>query len=168
MASEQILQAKKEAVCNLTEKLKAAKAGVLVDYIGINVEDDTKLRRELREAGVNYSVIKNSILRFATKDAGLEGFDEFLSGSSALALSNDDEIAPAKILGKYAKDHSDKFSVKCGFMDGKLISSQEVMALSKIPGKDALLTGIACALNMPIKGIVLALKAITEKDNDVA
>lgn len=168
MASETILNAKKEAVKALSEKIKAAKAGVLVDYIGINVADDTKLRRDLREAGVDYSVIKNSILHFAAADAGIEGLDEFLSGSTALALSTEDEIAPAKVLGKYAKDHSDKFSVKCGFMEGKLVTSDEVMALSKIPGKEALLTGIACALNMPIKGVVLALKAVAEKDGEVA
>lgn len=98
MPSEKILQAKKEAVEQLVEKLKAAQSGVLVDYIGINVADDTKLRRELREAGVEYTVVKNSILRFAAKEAGLEGLTSYLSGSTAIALSNDDPVAPAKIL----------------------------------------------------------------------
>lgn len=165
MASESILQSKKEAVNELSEKLKQAKSAVLVDYIGINVADDTKLRRDLREAGVHYSVVKNSILHFAAQDAGYEGIDEFLSGSSAIALS-DDEIAPAKVLGNFAKGSEGKFTVKCGFMDGKIMTSDEVMALSKIPGKESLLTGIACALNMPIKGVVLALKAVAEKSGE--
>ncbi|MBQ2998346.1 MAG: 50S ribosomal protein L10, partial [Oscillospiraceae bacterium] len=118
MASEKILQAKKEAVAELVEKLKVAKSGVLVDYVGINVADDTKLRRELREAGVEYTVIKNSILRFAAKEAGYGELDAFLSGSTALALSNDDPVAPAKILGKFAEGSNGKFSLKAGFVEG--------------------------------------------------
>ena len=94
MPSEKILQAKKETVEQLVEKLKAAQSGVLVDYIGINVADDTKLRRELREAGVEYTVVKNSILRFAAKEAGLEGLTYYLDGSTAIGLSNDDPVAP--------------------------------------------------------------------------
>ena len=117
MASEKILQAKKEAVAELVEKLKAAKSGVLVDYVGINVADDTKLRRELREAGVEYTVIKNSILRFAAKEAGYGELDAYLSGSTALALSNDDPVAPAKILGKFAEGSNGKFSLKAGFVE---------------------------------------------------
>ena len=108
MPSEKILQAKKETVEQLVEKLKAAQSGVLVDYIGINVADDTKLRRELREAGVEYTVVKNSILRFAAKEAGLEGLTSYLSGSTAIALSNDDPVAPAKILGKFARKDSEQ------------------------------------------------------------
>lgn len=164
MASETILQSKKEAVNELSAKLKEAKSAVLVDYIGINVADDTKLRRDLREAGVTYSVVKNSILHFAAKDAGYEGIDEFLSGSTAIATC-EDEIAAAKVLGKFSRESTSNYTIKCGFMDGKLMSADEVMALSKIPGKEALLTGIACALNMPIKGVVLALKAVADKGN---
>ena len=164
MPSEKILQAKKDAVVELVEKLKNAQAGVLVDYIGINVADDTKLRRELREAGVEYTVIKNSILHFAAKEAGYEGLDAYLSGSTALALSNDDPVAPAKILGKFADDSKGKFSVKCGFMDGEIMTEAEVMELSKLPSKEGLLTALVCALASPIKGIAIALNEIVEKN----
>ncbi len=164
MPSEKILQAKKEAVAELVEKLKSAQAGVLVDYIGINVADDTKLRRELREAGVEYTVVKNTILHFAAKEAGFEGFDPYLSGSTAIALSNEEPLAPAKILGKFADDSNGKFSVKCGFMDGEIITKEEVMELSKLPNKEGLLTALVCALASPIKGIAIALNEIVKKN----
>ena len=164
MPSEKILQAKKEAVAELVEKLKNAPSGVLVDYIGINVADDTKLRRELREAGVEYTVVKNSILRFAAKEAGYEGLTSYLSGSTAIALSSDDAIAPAKILGKFAENSNGKFSVKAGFMEGNVMTEAEVMELSKLPSKEGLLTALVCALISPIRGVAVALNKIVEKD----
>ena len=164
MPSEKILQAKKEAVAELVEKLKNAPSGVLVDYIGINVADDTKLRRELREAGVEYTVVKNSILRFAAKEAGYEGLTSYLSGSTAIALSSDDAIAPAKILGKFAEKSNGKFSVKAGFMEGNVMTEAEVMELSKLPSKEGLLTALVCALISPIRGVAVALNKIVEKD----
>jgi large subunit ribosomal protein L10 len=164
MASEKILQTKKEAVEELVKKLNAAKSGVLVDYIGINVADDTKLRRELREAGVEYAVVKNSILRFASKEAGYEGLDAFLSGSTAIALSNDDPIAPAKILGKFADDSKGKFSLKGGFIDGEVIDETKVSALAKMPSKEEILTMIVIALSSPVKGIAVALDKMVKKN----
>ena len=164
MASEKILQEKKEAVAALSEKLKNAQAGVLVDYIGINVADDTKLRRELREAGVEYTVVKNSILRFAAKEAGYEDLDSYLSGSTAIAISNDDPIAPAKILGKFAEDSNGKFTLKCGFIDGEVMNQAQVVELSKLPSKEGILTAIVCALASPIKGIAVALNEISKKN----
>ena len=164
MPSEKILQAKKEAVEQLVEKLKAAQSGVLVDYIGINVADDTKLRRELREAGVEYTVVKNSILRFAAKEAGLEGLTPYLSGSTAIALSNDDPVAPAKILGKFADDSKGKFTLKAGFLDGEVLDQAQVIELSKTPSKEEILTMIIMALVSPIKGIAVALDKIANTD----
>ena len=160
MPSEKILQAKKEAVEQLVEKLKAAQSGVLVDYIGINVADDTKLRRELREAGVEYTVVKNSILRFAAKEAGLEGLTPYLSGSTAIALSNDDPVAPAKILGKFADDSKGKFTLKAG----EVLDQAQVIELSKTPSKEEILTMIVMALVSPIKGIAVALDKIANPD----
>ena len=161
MPSEKILQAKKEAVEQLVEKLKAAQSGVLVDYIGINVADDTKLRRELREAGVEYTVVKNSILRFAAK---VEGLTPYLSGSTAIALSNDDPVAPAKILGKFADDSKGKFTLKAGFLDGEVLDQAQVIELSKTPSKEEILTMIVMALVSPIKGIAVALDKIANPD----
>ena len=165
MASEKILQAKKEAVAELVEKLKAAKSGVLVDYVGINVADDTKLRRELREAGVEYTVIKNSILRFAAEEAGYGELDAYLSGSTALAISNDDPVAPAKILGKFAEKSNGKFSLKAGFIDGEVLNEAKVIELSKTPSKEEILTMLVIALTSPIKGMAVALDKIVEKGN---
>lgn len=168
MASEANLQQKKEAVEALVAKLKDAEAGVLVDYIGINVADDTKLRRSLREAGVEYSVVKNSILSFAFKEAGYEELNGVLSGSTALAISKDDPIVAAKILGKYAEGSKGKFTVKAGFMEGKAMSADEVMKLSKLPGREGLLTMLVCALTGTIRGLAVALNAIAEKDGGEA
>ena len=98
MPNAKILEEKKALVASLVEKIKNSPAGVLVDYKGINVEDDTKLRRELREAGVEYAVVKNTMLRFAAKELGFDSFEEHLNGTTALAIStNDDVVAPAKI-----------------------------------------------------------------------
>ena len=97
MPSAKILEQKKQMVADLTDKIKAAAAGVVVDYKGINVADDTKLRKELREAGVHYAVVKNSMLRFAVKEAGYEGLDSVLEGTTAIALSDSDPVAAAKV-----------------------------------------------------------------------
>lgn len=164
MPSEKVLQTKKEAVTALGEKLNKAVAGVVVDYKGISVADDTKLRKELREAGVEYKVVKNTLLNLAAKDGGLAGICSVLEGTTALAVSNDDVVAPAKILGKYAEGSKGKFTVKAGFMDGKAISAEEVMALSKLPGKEQLLCMLLSALNGNIRGLAVALNAIAEKE----
>ena len=111
LPSAKILEQKKQMVADLTDKIKAAAAGVVVDYKGINVADDTKLRKELREAGVHYAVVKNSMLRFAVKEAGYEGLDSVLEGTTAIALSDSDPVAAAKVLTKYAKDSKGKLTV---------------------------------------------------------
>lgn len=168
MPSEKVLQSKKEIVAELEKKLNNAVAGVVVDYKGITVADDTKLRKDLREAGVEYKVVKNTLLRFAAKDTGLAGICSVLEGTTALALSNEDAIAPAKILGKYAEDSKGAFTIKAGFMDGKVISVEEVMALSKLPGKEQLLCMLLSALNGNIRGLAVALNAIAEKNGSEA
>ena len=124
MASEQILAGKKARVTEVAELLKNSCAGVIVDYKGITVEEDTKLRKELREAGVTYFVEKNSILRFALKEAGISGLENVLEGTTAIALSAEDQTAPARILGKFAGDSEGKFSVKADFI------SEEIKALT--------------------------------------
>ena len=116
MPSAQVLEQKNAAVVALTEQLKSACAGVVVDYKGISVADDTALRKELREAGVKYSVVKNSLLTFAVKETGLEGLEEVLTGTTAIATSEDDYAAAARILGKYAEGH-ENFKIKGGFME---------------------------------------------------
>ncbi len=162
MASEKILQEKQAFVAELTEKLQGAVAGVIVDYSGITVADDTALRRQLREAGVEYSVVKNTLLKRAADAAELKGLDDVLNGTTALATSSD-YVAAAKILCKYAKD-KDNFTVKAGFMDGEVIDAAKVEELSKLPSKEGLLSMLLSVLNGPIRGLAVALNAVAEKE----
>ena len=162
MASEKILNAKKEAVAALIERLKNSAAGVIVDYKGTTVEDDTALRREMREAGVEYTVVKNTLLRFAVRETGLEEVENVLEGTTAIATSTEDVIAPAKILCGFAEKH-DNFKVKAGFVEGKVVSLDEVQALAKTPSKETLLTQLVFTLNAPIKNLAVVLNQIAEK-----
>lgn len=174
MPSEKVLQQKQQLVAELTDKLSNAVAGVIVDYRGINVADDTKLRKELREAGVDYFVVKNTMLRFAAEKAGLEDINSVLEGTTAIALS-EDPVAAAKILCKFAKEtENDSFAVKSGFVDGKVLSVAEIEELAKLPSKEVLVAKVLGGLNGPIsgfanvlsaniRGLVIALNQIAQK-----
>lgn len=166
MPSAKVLEEKKALVASLVEKIKNSPAGVLVDYKGITVEDDTKLRRQLREAGVEYAVIKNTMIRFAAKELGLEGLDEHLNGTTALAISTtDDVIAPAKILNDYAKDH-ENFTIKSGFLDGAVVGLDEIKRLATLPNKETLIAQTLYSFNYPIMQLAIALDAIAKKSED--
>jgi large subunit ribosomal protein L10 len=173
MPSEKILEQKQQVVGELAEKLKGAASGVLVDYSGVTVEDDTKLRAELRKAGVYYAVKKNTIISRAVKQVGLDGLASVLSGSTALAVSDSDLIAPAKILSNFAETN-EKFTIKAGFIEGKVVSASEIGDLAKLPSKEVLLAKFVGGMNAPIsgfvnvlngnlRGLVVALNAIAEK-----
>ena len=169
MPSEKTLSAKKERVAQLVEMLKNSAAGVLVDYKGITVEEDTKLRKELREAGVSYFVEKNTILRFALKEAGLDGITNVLEGTTAIAISNDDQTAPARILGKFAEDCKDeKFFLKAGYIGEDVYGEAGVKALSKIPSRETLLAQLVGSLQGPIQKLAATLQAVVDKDNEAA
>ena len=169
MPSEKTLSAKKERVAQLVEMLKNSAAGVLVDYKGITVEEDTKLRKELREAGVSYFVEKNTILRFALKEAGLDGITNVLEGTTAIAISNDDQTAPARILGKFAEDCEDeKFFLKAGYIGEDVYDEAGVKALSKIPSRETLLAQLVGSLQGPIQKLAATLQAVVDKDNEAA
>ena len=163
MASEKILQAKKEAVAELVEKLKAAKSGVLVDYVGINVADDTKLRRELREAGVEYTVTKNTILTRAFAETGLSDLDQHLSGTTAIATSDEDYAAAARILCGFADKSKKGFTVKGGYLDGQVISMDKIIELSKLPTREVLLANVLGAFQAPLASFARAIQAIVDK-----
>ena len=166
MPSEKILQAKQQQVADITEKIKEASAGVLVNYIGINVADDTRLRRELREAGVEYTVVKNTILRFAFNALEMTELDEQLNGTTAIAISKEDPMAAARIVCKYAKEiEGDVFSVKAGFMDGKVIDAATVNEIAAIPPKEVLVAKMLGSLNSPIAGLAMVLGQIAEKQS---
>lgn len=163
MPSEKVLEQKKAVVAALTEQIKGSCIGVIVDYKGISVADDTALRKELREAGVKYSVVKNTLLNFAAKDLELEGLDEVLNGTTALATSEDDYTAAPRILGKFAEGHND-FKIKGGFMDGKVVDVATIDALAKLPTREVLLATVLNAFNAPIASFARAVQAIVDKD----
>jgi large subunit ribosomal protein L10 len=173
LASEKVIEQKKQFVKELSEKLQNACSGVLVEYKGINVQDDTELRRELRKASVDYAVVKNTMLGRAAKEVNIEGFDEVLHGTTALALSNDDYVAPAKILDDFASKHK-FFNIKLGFIDDTVVDADKVKALAKLPAKEVLVAQVLGGLNSPItslayvlsgcqRGLVYALNAIAEQ-----
>ena len=168
MPSAKVLEQKKQVVAELAEKMKNASAGVLVDYKGINVADDTQLRAEMRKNNVDYKVIKNTLIRFAAKEAGLEGLDNVLEGTTALAISADDVIAPAKVVAEFAKKNENIYNIKAGFMDGKVVSVEEIMEIANLPGKEVLLGRLVGGLQGPIFGLALVLKAIAEKGGEAA
>ncbi|MBR3847888.1 MAG: 50S ribosomal protein L10 [Oscillospiraceae bacterium] len=163
MPSAKVLEEKKQLVAELAEQMKAASSGVLVDYKGINVEDDTKLRADMRKNNVDYRVIKNTLIRFAAKEAGLEGLDDVLNGTTALAISADDVIAPAKVVAEYAKKDENIYNIKAGFIEGKVVSVEEIMQLANLPSKEILLGRLVGGLQGPIFGLALVLKAIADK-----
>ena len=166
MPSEKILQTKQQLVAELTEKIKGAVAGVIVDYKGINVEQDTKMRKELREAGVEYFVVKNTMLRFAINACGYEALDEHLEGTTAIAMSTEDVVAPAKVISKYVKELGDTtdFAVKGGFMEGNVIDAATVKELGNLPTKEQLVGQLLSVLVAPVRGLAVALNAIAEKE----
>ncbi|MBP5432692.1 50S ribosomal protein L10, partial [Ruminococcus sp.] len=128
---------------------------------------DTKLRKELREAGVNYFVEKNTMLLRAFKECGIEGFEEALNGTTALAVSSDDQTAPARILGKFAEKAGDeKFNLKAGFVEGEVYDQAGVVALSKIPSKDTLLAQLVGSLQGPLQKLAATLNAVAEKKKE--
>lgn len=163
MPSAKVLETKKARVEEISELLKKSTAGVIVDYKGINVEDDTKLRKELREAGVSYFVEKNSMLRFAVKNAELDGLTDVLKGTTAIALTDGDQTAPARILGKYAEGSDGKFTLKAGFIDRDIYDAKGVTALSKIPSKETLLAQLVGSLQGPMQKLAATIAAVAEK-----
>ena len=167
MPSNAVLEAKKAKVEKLTEIIKNSVSGVLVDYKGITVEEDTKLRKELREAGVHYFVEKNTMLLRAFKECGIEGFEEALNGTTALAVSSDDQTAPARILGKFAEKAGDeKFNLKAGYVEGEVYDQAGVVALSKIPSKDTLLAQLVGSLQGPLQKLAATLNAVADKKKE--
>lgn len=166
MPSEKVLESKKAQVAQIVEHLKDATTGVLVDYRGLTVDEDTKLRNDLRAAGVHYYVVKNTLLRLAAKEVGLDALDEILHGPTALAIS-EDAVAPAKVLADFAKDN-EKMQLKSGFMDGRVLSMDELMQLAKTPNKETLIAKMMGSLNSPVSGLVRLLNTIAEGGEEIA
>lgn len=162
MPSKKVLEVKQAAVAALADKMKDASAGVLVSYQGIKVEDDTKMRAALRSAGVEYCVMKNTLTGKACDIVGYGDMKQYLSGMTAIAISKDDPIAPAKILCEYA-EKIDNFHIRSGFLDGAVIESSTITELSKIPPKEQLIAKMLGSLMAPISNLCFAVKAVADK-----
>ncbi|HQC54460.1 MAG TPA: 50S ribosomal protein L10 [Clostridia bacterium] len=159
----QAIREKKEAkVEEIKNIIKGSKSFVLVDYIGINVAQDTELRNAYREANVNYNVFKNTLLKIALNDLGYTQFDEYLVGSTSVAVSVDNEITPAKItaekIGKFKK-----MKIKCGMVEGEFFNAEKVIALSKVPSKETLLSQLLGMLLSPISSFARVIDAIAKE-----
>jgi len=173
MPSKSILAQKQTVVAELCDRMKRAKTGILVDYKGITVLQDTKLRAELRKSNVNYTVVKNTLMEKAIAQIGFEKLSGVLMNTTALATSDEDLVAPAKILCEYAKKNP-KFSIKAGFIEGAVVDAASVESLAELPSKEVLvakmlgsfnapITGFVNVLNGNIRGLVVALSAIAEQ-----
>ena len=165
MPSAKILAQKQAATEALTEKVKKATAGVLVNYTGITVEQDTALRSELRKAGVDYHVYKNTMTERACEAAGYGEMKQYLSGMNAFAVSENDPIAAAKILREYS-EKIETFNIVAGFVDGRVIDAKQVEELAKTPSKEVLLSRLLGSLQGPLYSLARVLTAVTEKDGE--
>ncbi len=159
MASEKILNQKKEEVKKLAEQMKEAKLILLVDYRGINVTDVTELRTDLRKVNSKYAVIKNNITRRALAECGLEGLDEQLEGPTAVIMSDEDYLEPSKIIYNFSKNN-DYYKIKGGVIEGKVMSAEEIITLAKLPSRETLLSMLAGALLGNISKVAVALDQV--------
>jgi large subunit ribosomal protein L10 len=164
MPSAKILAQKEEQLQELVSKIQNSAAGVLVNYQGITVEQDTALRTALRKAGVDYKVYKNSMTTRACDATGLGAMKEQLKGMTALAISKEDPIAAAKVMKEYS-DKIETFSILGGYVDGEYVDAKGVEALAAIPSKEGLVAKILASLQSPLYGLAYVLQAKIDKEN---
>ena len=159
-----VTSAKQAVVAQLKEQLESAKGVVLTSYKGLTVAQDTELRRELREAGVSYHVVKNTMLRIAAKEAGIEGIEEHLEGTTAFAFSTEDAVAPAKVICGFIKknklEDAEVLTVKVGMVEGKVIGVDEVKALAALPSREELIAKLLGSMNAPISNTSNVLQGV--------
>ena len=165
MASEKILNQKKEEVKKLAEEMKESKLILLTDYRGINVADDTVLRKDLRNANATYTIIKNNITRRALAECGIEGLEEKLEGPTAVVMSKEDYLEPSKVIYKYSKDN-DFYKIKGGVIDGKVMTTEEIITLAKLPSRETLLSMLAGALLGNISKVAVALNEVKKQKEE--
>lgn len=165
MPNAKILESKKAVVSALEDQLKNAQSGVLVDYSGITVAQDTALRNKMREAGVQYSVVKNTMVRRALDDAGLNELDSVLHGNTALAIGVDDPIVPIRTISAAIKElgPDTKFHIKAAFLEGKILSQEEIAQMSTLSSKNDLIAQLLGVMQAPIVSLAAVIAAIAEK-----
>ncbi|WP_052221597.1 50S ribosomal protein L10 [Clostridium homopropionicum] len=156
-------QLKEAKVQEIKEKLEKAEAVVLASYQGLNVEEDTELRKKLREAGVEYKVYKNTLVTLAAKELGIDGIVQYLEGPISIAIAYDDATAPARILNDFAKNHK-KLELKAGIVQGAVYDQAKVQELATIPPKEVLIAKLLGSLKAPMSNLVYLLNAIAEKN----
>ena len=162
MASEKILNQKKEEVKKLAKRMKEAKLILLTDYRGINVTDDTTLRKDLRNANATYDVIKNNITRRALAECGIEGLEDKLEGPTAVVMSNEDYLEPSKVIYNFSKDN-EFYQIKGGVIEGKVMTAEEVITLAKLPSRETLLSMLAGALLGNISKVAVTLNEVKKQ-----
>ena len=163
MPNAKVLSEKQAIVEALAERIKNAEAGILVDYKGITVAEDTALRTELRKEGVEYTVVKNTLTRKALDKLGMNELDSVLNGTTSLATADNDPIAPFRILSDYSKKLNERFNIKAAFMDGKVLNEAEIAEMSALPSKDALYAKVLGTMIAPITGLAVCLGQILEQ-----
>ncbi|MBB6447519.1 50S ribosomal protein L10 [Bacillus benzoevorans] len=159
------IELKKQTVVEIADKLKASVSTVVVDYRGLNVAEVTELRKQLREAGVDFKVYKNTMTRRAAESVDLAGLNEVLTGPNAIAFSTEDVVAPAKIINDFAKKH-EALEIKAGVIEGNLATVEDIKALAELPSREGLLSMLLSVLQAPIRNLALAAKAVAEQKEE--
>ncbi|WP_242321221.1 50S ribosomal protein L10 [Bacillus cereus group sp. BfR-BA-01312] len=160
-----VIETKQQVVTEIADKLRASKSTIVVEYRGLTVSEATELRKQLREAGVEFKVYKNSLTRRAAESAEMAELNEFLTGPNAIAFSNEDVVAPAKVLNDFAKDH-EALEIKAGVIEGKLVTLDEVKAIATLPSREGLLSMLLSVLQAPIRNLALATKAVADQKEE--
>jgi large subunit ribosomal protein L10 len=160
-----ILEQKKHIVGEISDKLKNSVSTIIVDYRGLDVSELTELRKQLREAGIDFKVYKNTMVRRAAEEAGLEGLNEFLTGPNAIAFSTEEVVAPAKILNSFAKEH-EALEIKTGVIEGTITSVEDVKAIAELPNREGLLSMLLSVLQAPMRNFALATKAVADQKEE--
>ncbi|MEH7223788.1 50S ribosomal protein L10 [Bacillus sp. JJ1566] len=159
------VEQKQQIVTEIADKFRASKSTVVVDYRGLSVAEVTELRKQLREAGIDFKVYKNTLTRRAAEQAELAGLNDALTGPNAIAFSNEDVVAPAKILNDFAKKH-EALEIKAGVIEGNIATLEEVKALADLPSREGLLSMLLSVLQAPIRNLALATKAVAEQKEE--
>ena len=163
MPNAKVLSEKQAIVEALVERIQNASAGILVDYKGITVAEDTALRTELRKDEVNYTVVKNTLTRKALEKLNMSELDSVLNGTTSLATSENDPIAPFRIISDYSKKLGERFNIKAAFMEGKILNAAEIAEMAELPSKDALYAKVLGTMIAPITGLAVCLGQILEQ-----
>lgn len=163
MPNAKVLESKKAVVEQLSERIGKATAVVFVDYKGISVAQDTELRNKFREAGVEYSVVKNTLTRLAARKVGFNEFDEVLNGTTSMATTTDDPIAPARIVSEFAKKNKNVLKIKGGIVEGKVQTVDALNAFGELPSKNALIAQVLGTFLAPITSLAFVIDQIREQ-----